>query len=104
MRRLTVFLVALTDPAREKAFTLAHQLRTRRVDADLDYAGRSSKGQMTQADRSGARFAFIIGEQELVDCSVTVRELDRGTERVLPDAEALELAVEASVGQEADLS
>ena len=104
VRRVTVYLVALTDAAREKAFALAHQLRARRVDADLDYVGRSGKGQMTQADRSGARFAFIIGEQELADSSVTVRELDSGTERVLPDAEALGLAAEASAGEATDLS
>jgi histidyl-tRNA synthetase len=104
VRRPTVYLVGLTEAARQKAFALAHQLRARRVDADLDYAGRSGKGQMTQADRSGARFAFIIGEQELADGSVTVRELDSGTERVLPDAEALGLAAEASAGQATDLS
>ena len=34
---------------------------------ELDYMGRSAKGQMKQAGRSGARYAVIIGEAEMAD-------------------------------------
>jgi len=49
-RRPVAYIVALADAARTAAFALAHELRTQGVEADLDYAGRSAKGQMTQAD------------------------------------------------------
>jgi histidyl-tRNA synthetase len=37
------------------------ELRRRSVSADADYAGRSFKGQMTQAGRTGARKVVIAG-------------------------------------------
>jgi histidyl-tRNA synthetase len=49
---------------------------------------------MKQADRSGARYAFIVGEQELMDGVVTVRNLVSGEETSLATAAAVSLAFE----------
>jgi histidyl-tRNA synthetase len=86
-----VYLVAQAAEARDKVFELAHLLRSRRVAVDLDYMDRSMKGQMKQAGRSGARYAFIVGEQELADGTVTVRDLAEGTERRMGVGEAVGL-------------
>jgi histidyl-tRNA synthetase len=77
---LGVYVVAMSGEARMPAFELAHELRVLGVPTDLDYASRSAKGQMTQAARSGASYAFIIGEQEMATGTVTVRELGAGSE------------------------
>lgn len=84
-----VYLVALSSEAREQVFGLAHSLRAQGVAADMDYVGRSAKGQMKQAGRSGARYALIIGEQELADQTVNVRDLSAGSERLLSITDAL---------------
>jgi histidyl-tRNA synthetase len=89
----TVYLVALTSAARDEVFALAHEMRVRGTAADLDYMGRSAKGQMKQAGRSGARYAFIVGERELADKTVTVRDLSSGEETSLPEREAVAIAV-----------
>jgi histidyl-tRNA synthetase len=86
-----VYLVALTPEARQEVFGLAHEMRVQGAAVELDYMGRSAKGQMKQAGRSGARYAFIIGEQELADRVVTVRDLQSGEEASLPRAEAVAL-------------
>jgi histidyl-tRNA synthetase len=86
-----VYLVALSPEARTPVFALAHRLRSNGVQADLDFAGRSTKGQMTQAGRSGARYAFIIGDQEIRNRSVTVRDLQSGEEKTVAETEALPL-------------
>ena len=70
-----VFIVAGED-AREEALALAVELRRAGVRADLDLAGRAAKGQMKQADRSGAAHAVILEGQR-----ATVRDLDSGEER-----------------------
>ncbi|MGZ5387474.1 MAG: histidine--tRNA ligase [Solirubrobacterales bacterium] len=59
--RVEVFIVAEPD-ARERALTLAIELRRAGISADLDLAERSHKGQMKQADRSGAARAVLLGE------------------------------------------
>jgi histidyl-tRNA synthetase len=52
--------VAVDGGARADALVLLAQLRARGLAADTDYAGRSLKGQLTQAQRSGARATVIF--------------------------------------------
>ena len=86
------YLVGLTPEGRREVFSVAHELRARGVYVELDYMSRSAKGQMKQAGRSGARYAFIIGEQELADAAITVRDLQTGEETSLSRSEAVALA------------
>jgi histidyl-tRNA synthetase len=90
------YLVAMIPEARDEVLVLAHEARTKGAAVDLDYMGRSAKGQMKQAGRSGARYAFIVGERELSESTVTVRDLALGEETSLCRADAVSLAVEAN--------
>ena len=89
----TAYLVAMTPAARDEVFVLAHEVRTRGGAVDFDHMDRSAKGQMKQAGRSGARYAFILGEKELADRMVTVRDLSTGEERSVPRTDVVELAM-----------
>jgi histidyl-tRNA synthetase len=55
-----VFFVMGEDAQRDSALQSLAALRRAGVSADADYAGRSFKGQMTQAGRSGARTVVIV--------------------------------------------
>ncbi len=55
------YLVAMVPGARDEVFALAHEIRARGGAVDLDHVGRSPKGQMKQAGRSGARYALDRG-------------------------------------------
>ena len=70
-----VFLIARGDAAAKAAFPLLHELRRGGVRALMDYAGRSMKAQMKQANRSGARYAVILGEDELAAHTALVRDM-----------------------------
>ena len=48
------------------AFTLAAEARRAGLNVQLELAGRSRKGQLKQADRSGARYVAILGEEGTV--------------------------------------
>ncbi|MCL5943201.1 MAG: histidine--tRNA ligase [Actinobacteria bacterium] len=89
------YLVALTEAAREAAFVLAHDLRRQGAAADLDFLGRSVKGQMKQAARSRAKFAAIIGDDELAGGTITLKRLSTGQEERLPRIDAIARIVEA---------
>ena len=90
------YLVGLTAEGRRRVFALAHELRARGATVDLDFMGRSAKGQMKQAGRSGARYAFIVGEQEVSDEVITVRDMQSGEERSLSHSAAVALASAAT--------
>ncbi len=77
-----VFVVDATDGA--AARDLTHELRAAGISAERAFDGRSMKAQMKAANRSGARVACIIGDQEVADGTVTVRDLrsDRDQEAV----------------------
>jgi len=73
--RAGVFIVA-DDRERERALSLAIELRRAGLRAELDLAGRAFKGQMKQADRSGARHAVILDSE-----GTRLRDLDSGEQR-----------------------
>ncbi len=83
--RVDVFVVDVTggDLARD----LTSALRRSGLGADRGFDGRSMKSQMKAADRSGARFAAIVGEDEAAAGVVTLRDLrsDRPQEQVSMD-------------------
>ncbi|NLO27462.1 MAG: histidine--tRNA ligase [Actinobacteria bacterium] len=89
------YIVAMCEEARTEVFALAHEMRSLGAAIDLDYMQRSGKGQMKQAGRSGARYALIVGPQELAERTVTVRDLASGDERTVKRAQAVALGAEA---------
>ncbi len=81
---MRVFFVTLVPEARTPALKLASALRAEGVSCDLDYAGRSAKGQFKQADRSGAAFTAIFGEDEMRAGVCKVRDMSSGDEQDIP--------------------
>ena len=73
-----VFVVA-PDPQRERALAIVTELRRAGLAADLDLAGRGTKGQMKQADRLGARQVVLLGD----DGGAEVRDMTSGEQREL---------------------
>jgi histidyl-tRNA synthetase len=84
---LDAFVVGVGDEAGPAARTVVRSLRDHQINADL-VEGRSLKGQLRAASRTGARFAAIVGASEIRTGTVTLRDLRAGTEEqlALPDA------------------
>jgi histidyl-tRNA synthetase len=72
-RTLDAFVIDTTGD--DEATLLVDELRRAGVACDRAYDGRSMKSQMKVADKSGARFALLIGPQELALGEVTIRDL-----------------------------
>jgi histidyl-tRNA synthetase len=91
-KEIRVFIAHMGEEARKRAFSLASELRDRGVAAETDYGDKSLKSQMKRADKSGARYTFIIGGDELNRGTVKVRDMEASTEREMDFVAALELA------------
>jgi histidyl-tRNA synthetase len=83
-----VFLIDVVDGT--SALDLTHQLRAAGVRADRAFDARSMKSQMKQADRAGARIALIVGEQEVADGTVTVRDLGTSQQEAVSRADVVD--------------
>jgi histidyl-tRNA synthetase len=95
-----VFIAALGSGTLERAFALAEELRDKidGIQVEMNLGGGSFKSQMKKADKSGAEFALILGEQELADEEIGIKPM-RSTEEqssVALDALAATLAEKLS--------
>jgi histidyl-tRNA synthetase len=63
--RPALFIAALGPEAVAFALPLVHGLKSSGIRTDTDYTGASLKSQMKKADKSGAAYTLIIGEQEM---------------------------------------
>jgi histidyl-tRNA synthetase len=95
---LDVFFVTLTPEARIPAMKLAVALREEGISSDLDYGRRGMRAQFKQADRTGASYAAILGEDELARGVCTVRDMASGEERIVPVAEGAKDLIRAVAG------
>ena len=83
-RSVDVYVVALGEAAQEEAFKLVMDLRDAGFSAAVDYAGRSMKAQMKQANKLGAKFAAIMGDDELSEGVVMLRDMAGSEQEKVP--------------------
>jgi histidyl-tRNA synthetase len=82
-----VFVVALGESAAGEARALVRTLREEGIAAETAYEERPLKAQLKMADRSGAAYAAIIGDQELAEGVVTLRRLLDGHQETVKQSE-----------------
>ncbi len=75
---LSVYLALLGDDAWDAGFELARGLRREGIDCEVPLDARSLKSQLRYADKLGARYVFILGEEELSRGAGTLKEMATG--------------------------
>jgi histidyl-tRNA synthetase len=88
--RCQVFGVPMGAGAKLAIVDIAAQLRERGIAVDMAYGNRGIKGAMKAADRSGARFALVLGDQELAAESVLMKDLSNGEQETVPMADVVD--------------
>ena len=78
-----VFVVALGEAAQIPAFKLLYELRAAKLSAAMDFAGRSMKAQMKQANKKNARFVAILGEDEVKEASAILKDMKTSEQKKL---------------------
>ncbi len=74
-----IFLAGMDDISRAEAFKCAEDLRLKGIHAETDHMDRSVKAQMKYADKFGARYVAVIGEDELESGVFNVKNMSDGS-------------------------
>ncbi len=75
---LDLFIVPMSIQTKAQSLLLAERLRESGLKVDIAYGDRSLKGGMKAADKSGARFSIVIGEDELASDLATLKNMKTG--------------------------
>lgn len=73
--RVDAYGIALGTAAKRRMTGIINDLRKAGIAADMSFGDRGLKGAMKGADRAGARFALVLGDQELETGTVAVKDL-----------------------------
>lgn len=84
-RGINVYIATIGEEAYKIGFRLVMELRKSGVSADIDYEGKSLKAQMRAADKIGARLTALIGEDEMKNHSITVRDMRTKEQSAIPE-------------------
>ena len=78
INQLDLFIVPITEKAKPLGFKLISDLRTAGIGCDMAYGDRGLKGGMKAADKSQARYALVIGDDEVVSGKCELKLMSSG--------------------------
>jgi histidyl-tRNA synthetase len=99
--RCDAFLAVLVPRAFDRALLIQHDLRDAGVRVLMDHEARGLKSQMKKADKLGARYVAIMGEDELADDVWTVRDMTASSQERVSDVKLAEYLEEKIRGRDA---
>ena len=82
-KRQGVYLAVAHPALLADGFRFVQQLRSSGVCALMDYEKKSLKAQLREADKAGCQFVAILGEAELKERALTLKDLEQGSQRMV---------------------
>ena len=79
-----IYLIGLGDAVRPTMLKILGEARKAGLIMEFDSLRRSIKSQMREANKKGASLAIIIGDKELKDKSVQIKDLNNGQQESIP--------------------
>ena len=78
---LKAFIAVMGDDAKAFGLKLLRELRQKGVKAEMDTLARNIKAQFKYADRLGAKYTVVIGDNELAEGAVSIKEMATSQQR-----------------------
>ena len=75
LSEVDVFVIAMKEEYQPQAFLLLQQLREAGISADMSFTGGSMKSQMGRADKAHAHYTLILGEEEIRNNTVALKNM-----------------------------
>ncbi|MGL5741094.1 MAG: histidine--tRNA ligase [Legionella sp.] len=92
VRKNSLYMIATNDMALIHALSMAESIRTAYPEMDVlvNTAGGSFKSQFKKADKSGARLALILGDDEMANKTISIKDLRSTADQITLDKNGLE--------------
>ena len=87
---MDLYIIGLGDAGINESIKLIHKLRAHQIICDKDYTGRSLKAQMKYANKMNAKFITVIGEDEISNNKIKVKNMEDGSEEEIKLNQLLE--------------
>ena len=93
--KCALYIATMGDDAKVKAFELLRRVRECGLIAETDVVGRGLRAQMKYADKIGAKYSLVLGDNELNENKAKVKNMETGeqTELALDDSFAEKFSV-----------
>jgi histidyl-tRNA synthetase len=80
---IDIYFVCLDEAGLSTALSISNELRQAGYNLVSDLLRRSMKAQMREANKSGAKFALILGEIEMGTDSIVLKNLKDGKQEII---------------------
>lgn len=78
-----IFLAQIGEQAKRKAFVLFEDMRRAGFDIRQAITKDSLKSQLEDANRLGAKYTLILGQKEIIDGTIIIRDMESGAQEVV---------------------
>ncbi len=83
MPQVDVFLAQLGEMGRKRALALFEEFREAGIPVGEAFSKANIKAQMEIANKRGAKWAIVIGQKEVLDGTVQLRDMDAGSQEIV---------------------
>jgi histidyl-tRNA synthetase len=90
-----VFVAPISNATRPKSFEITQKLRNAGISTEVDLARRKFKKILTFANHLKARYVILVGERDLLEGKVTVKDMDTGNQESIPVDDILDHVLKA---------
>ncbi len=80
LEKLDVFVAVAGKELLKEGFKILETLRSKELKCDYDYCDKSLKAQLRAAQKKGARFVVILGEEEAKKGTVLIKDMEKATQ------------------------
>lgn len=86
-----IYFISFGREARKTSFTLCNELSKKGVKTELEFSDKSMKALMKKANKSGAKFTVIIGDDEIQKNAAALKDMEEGTQEEVDFKEFISL-------------
>ena len=82
-KKIDIYIAIMNENVRNKAMQIAKEIRNNGHSVDMDFQRRSVKAMMREANKKGAKYSIVIGEDEMQSGEVKIKTMYNGSENIV---------------------